>query len=299
VAEAVFTREVPNAAGADAPRLMRLGDLLGEWEADAKAAFDARTKGIARGPVVGLPRLDAELGGVLEPGVHILHGSPGSGKSAFALQAAASCGCACLFLTVEMRPLELLRRLTARVTGTFLGRLKSGELDPATSLAKAKEAARAAPLLTFADGTTAFAPTEWLRRAVEVVRGDGPHVLVVVDSVHAWADSQQSDLDEYTRLGLAIAALRTVARQLGVPVLGVAERNRASMTKGGLSASAGSRKFEFSAESVLDLATDTEKGPDAAGEMAVVLKIAKNRNGSPGRTLNLRFNGALQKFTEA
>jgi len=50
---------------------------------------------------------------------------------------------------------------------------------------------------------------------------------------------------------------------------------------------------------VLDLATDTEKGPDAAGEMAVVLKIAKNRNGSPGRTLNLRFNGALQKFTEA
>ena len=35
---------------------------------------------------------------------------------------------------------------------------------------------------------------------------------------------------------------------------GIAERNRASMAGGGLNAAAGSRKFEYTGESVLDLA---------------------------------------------
>src|SRR5690349_126228 len=110
------------------PRIVRLGDLLGEWEADAHAAYAARVSGQARGPVTGLLRLDQELGGALTPGVHIAHGQPGAGKTAFALQAATRCDCPCLYVTAEMSPLELLRRIAARVTETFLGRLKSGEL---------------------------------------------------------------------------------------------------------------------------------------------------------------------------
>jgi hypothetical protein len=43
-----------------------------------------------------------------------------------------------------MAPLELFRRHTARVTSAFLGRLKSGEFDPAYSVGLAKKAAAAA-----------------------------------------------------------------------------------------------------------------------------------------------------------
>src|SRR5918996_1264990 len=84
----------------------------------------------ARAPVTRIPQLDDVLGGALQPGVHVVHASPGAGKTALALQIAATCGFPALFVTCEMAPLELLRRITARVTETLLGRLKSGEYDP-------------------------------------------------------------------------------------------------------------------------------------------------------------------------
>jgi replicative DNA helicase len=276
-----------------------LGQLLGEWEADARAAFDARTKNVPRGPVSGIASLDEALGGALHPGLHIVHGGPGIGKTGFALQVAGTCGFPALYVTAEMRPLELLRRITARVTGTYLGRLKSGELAPADSLAKARQAIAAVPRLVLVDATDAWASPEWLCQAALAVRGEASHVLVVVDSVHSWSEASDAGLEEYDRLNAAIGALRALAARLGGPVLGIAERNRASMAGGGLSAAAGSRKFEYGAESVLDLSVDERGAPaPGVGEAAVVLHVAKNRNGAAGKRLRLAFNGALQRFTD-
>ena len=115
------------------PRLTRLGDLLGAWEADAEAAHQARITGAQRGPVTSLRRLDRELGGALAAGLHIVHAPPGAGKSAIVAQIAATSGCPALLVTCEMQPLEIFRRHTARATGTFLQRLKSGELRPSDS----------------------------------------------------------------------------------------------------------------------------------------------------------------------
>jgi replicative DNA helicase len=300
-ASANGTIPVPGGASAPpAPRLLPLASLLGEWEVDAQAAFDARTKGIARGPVTGLTRLDEALGGVLQPGLHVVHGGPGVGKTALGLQIAATCGFPALYVSAEMRPLELLKRITARQTGTFLGKLKSGELTPADSLAKAREAVAAVPRLALADACDAFASVDWLRDAALAVRGEARHVLLVVDSVHSWSEAAPAgDLTEYDRLNAAIGALRVLAGQLGAPILAVAERNRASMAAGGLSASAGSRKFEYTGESVLDLnVDDKEASTGTEYEKTVVLHIAKNRNGSAGRRYKLLFHGALQRFTE-
>jgi hypothetical protein len=79
-------------------------------------------------------------------------------------------------------------------------------------------------------------------------------------------------------------------------VLAIAERNRPSMKLGGISASAGSRKFEYGGESVLAL--DRDNDVDIAGDVAVTLTIEKNRNGAPGQKIKLAFNGALQRFIE-
>jgi replicative DNA helicase len=111
------------------------------------------------------------------------------GKTAFALQVAATCGCPCLYLTCEMAPLELLKRLTARATGTYLGRLKSGELRPAESLALAHRAASSAPQLALVNGTNAYASPTYLRECAEIVRGESKHLLIVIDSLHAWSES--------------------------------------------------------------------------------------------------------------
>jgi replicative DNA helicase len=300
MANAAPSREAftPDPESALPPRLVRPGDLLGEWEADAQAAHEARRTGQARGPVTGLPRLDLELGGAFAPGLHVAHGQPGAGKTAFALQTATSSGTPALYVTAEMSPLELLRRHTARVTSTFLGRLKSGELTPDASLALARQAVAAAPGLMIADATQAHAGTSWLRMAARVAKGDSPYLLIVVDSVHSWAEAAPDVADEYVGLNAGLASLQSLAAQLDCAILAIAERNRASM-KGGLSAGAGSRKFEYRGETVLDLERDPDAREDAGGEVPVVIKFAKNRNGAAGRKVELRFHGALQRFREA
>jgi len=263
------------------------------------AAHAARLSGQPRGPISGLPKVDAELGGALPPGLHIIHGQPGAGKTAFVLQLAGSCGCPALFISCEMSPLELLRRSTARVTGTYLRRLKTGELPPGDSLALAKRTIAACPQLVLADATRAFADPGWLRDAALATRGEEQNLLVVLDSVHTWADAAPGAAAEYEALNAALASLRALGHMLDCPVLAVAERNRVSMKGGGLNAGAGTRKLEYCAETVLDLARDPDASPDAAGEVPVQLVFAKNRNGAAGKKVELLFNGALQKFTEA
>lgn len=277
------------------PRLTRFAGLLDEWDDYAQTAFDARVNGTPRGPLTGFKYLDEELGHALQPGVHVLHGDSGAGKTAFAGQVAADCGVPCLYVSCEMGLLELFRRHAARVTGTFLGKFKSGELPPERAAALARETASTIPLLTLADATRAPATAEWIREVAPIARGESPHLLIVIDSLHSWVEANAPGANEYEALGAGLAALRGIASELTCAILVIAERNRASAGKGGISASAGSRKAEYGAETVISLLS--EEAP-AYGPTPVTLKLDKNRNGRPGRTFHLSFDGALQRFGE-
>lgn len=296
--------------GTGAGRLYPLGDLLAAFAADAEAAHEAYVAGKARGPVTGFPALDKHLGACLSPGLHILHGEPGTGKTAWGLQVAATCGFPALFVTTEMGPLELFRRLTARVTGTFLGRLKSGELTPDTALTLAHETVAACPALALFDATRGYV-APW------AVDNEGPGILeaatawrdrhgaasclVILDSLHTWAlEAPRPWATEYETLNAAIDELRRLAGRLEAPVLAIAERNRASMASAAQSAGAGSRRIEYEADTVLALQREGEGEwrEDAFGEYPVAVKVAKNRNGATGPKVGLAFNGALQAFRE-
>ena len=284
------------------PRLIPLSGLLDDWDAQAEELYEARQTGRPRGPVTGLARLDTEIGGALLPGVHIAHGVPGVGKTAFVLQIAAACQCPCLYVTCEMNPLELLRRLTARTTGKYLGKFKTGELSPQESGKLVRQTIQATPFLAILDATTAYASPENILEAAEATRTllpHSPHFLLVLDSLHSWADASDVQGEEYDRISEGVSALRQIAARLTAPVLAIAERNRASMKSGGLSAAAGSRKVEYGAETVFDLDCGEDAQVDSTGEIPVTLRIRKNRNGAKGKKLDLRFHGALQKYREA
>ena len=201
------------AGGRPAPVLYRLADLARAWHEDAVAAHDARRQGKPRGPVTGFSLLDRKLGSFLVPGVHVLHGSPGAGKTAFCLQVAAECGFPALYVTCEMAPLELLRRITARVTQTFLDDLRSGTLTPEDSDAKLMTAIDAVPNLALVDAAPgirgAGLPAGGSRGVTP--RAETRHVLLVIDSAHSWAKTAALapgsgfDGDEYTVLNSAPA----------------------------------------------------------------------------------------------
>ncbi len=281
------------------PPLHMMAQLTEAIAADAERLRDAFINNKRIGPVTGLSRLDAAIGQALQTGVHVLHGSPGSGKSALAWQIAGRCECPALFVSCEMSPLEMFKRHIARETETYLGKLKSGELPPSRVLALAENAAAKTPLLALMDATTRPARTPHIYKTAELLREthskDG-HLLIVIDSLHSWASKVNPDVEEYERLTNACDGLCELAQKLKCAVLVVSERNRSSMKNDGQNSGAGSRRIEYSAETVFGLDAEKEKVGD---ERLVSLNIGKNRNGPADIKVNLVFNGGFQKFTEA
>ena len=282
-------------------RLMLLRDVLGDVRADADAAHEARITGKPRGAISGLANLDRELSGAFAPGLHFIHGNAGTGKTAFALQTAAECQSPAMFVTCEMSPAELLRRHTARVTETYLHRLKSGEMAGADAERLHLRGIEKARELAFVDATGAAAKNEFLFNAAQIVKGDAKHLLIVIDSLHSWTQGLALGLPEYEALNAAVGGLQRLSRRLSCAILIVSERNRDSMKSGGdgINSGAGTRKIEYGAETVISLERASDTKEDGRGEVDVVLKLAKNRHGAAGKPIKLKFHGALQRFTEA
>ena len=290
-----------DAAPKPQPRLYTLNSLLSEAVNEATEAHEAHRTGKPRGPITGLEKLDKKIGGALpKHALTMILGNTGAGKTAFAGQIAARCGCPAIYLTTEMSAVELLRRHTARETGQFLGRLKSGELSPAEFERLVSQTARQLSALTIADATTAYASPTYLLDVVEAAKGDARDAVLVIDSLHTWARGSGTGANEYENLGAHIAALISLSKRARCSIVVICEMNRASINAGAAgnpNAGAGNRFIEYSADLLLDL--DAKKPVDGAGEREVILTIGKNRNGAPGETVKLQFNGALQRFREA
>lgn len=278
------------------PRLFRASDIIGDVVAEAKAANEARLSGELRAPITGFKELDRAIGGSLpQIGPCMVLGNTGAGKTAFAMQIAASCGFPALYVTTEMAPAELFRRQMARVSDTFLGRFKSGEMTGEEVEVIAKTTAKAMPRLAFVDSTTAFANPQFLRECAQTVKGSAKTLLLVVDSLHTWTRGGNSGQNEYEALNQNLLALQRLCHGLACPALVVCEQSRAAIAGGGgVNSGAGSRSIEYQAEIVFDLQAAKETGSDGEREVQVV--IAKNRHGAAGVSIKLNFNGALQRF---
>jgi replicative DNA helicase len=297
--------QVPNPA--------LLSDLAGELLAEEEVARLARESDQAPGPITGLPDLDSEIGGFLAPGVHMLLAAPGAGKTTLGLQIGAKCRFPTLYVTAEMRRIELLRRIISRSTNTYLGKLRGGEMSADELRSRVCAAAKECPMLALYDASqdgenrpTAAA----LQAKAEALRArfDAAHVLIVVDSVTEWAHYAMSE-DKVMAVGLndfsiaegAINGLKQVAENLSCPVLAIVHRNRVGQGRDAdrLHAAKGTGRYEYISESVWDLERDTKKEPDENGCTRATLTILKNRYGATGLSLPLMFEGRLQKFMQA
>lgn len=293
----------------DSAPIILLSDLVTQFVADTEAAAAARESNMPRGPVTGLPTLDKILGEYLTAGLHVLQGAPGCGKTALALQTASDCFYPCLYVTTEMPVLELFRRLIARQTKTFLGKLKTGEVGGREAQRLALTTIENLPRMAFMDGTKAYASVEAITRAAEGLAESlkTPHVLIIIDSLTVWAKSatkgavEFAGIGEYEIINHGVNGCLNIANYLNAPVLALSHRNRqANRGEGGLHSAKGSGSIEYEAESVLDIehSDKTDRSPDFHGDLKVKLTAYKNRNGIPNVPVKLIFNGRTQSFRE-
>jgi replicative DNA helicase len=275
-----------------------LRDLIAEVEADAREAHEARKTGQPRGPLTGLKRLDDKIGGALpKDALTMVLGNTGTGKTALCGQIASDCRCPAVYVTTEMAPAELLRRHTARVTTTFLGRFKSGEMLPEEVANFMRRTVETLPHLSIVDATTAYASVAYLRDVLDVAKGNAKDAVLVLDSLHTWARGANIGASEYDTLNAHLTALGRLAKQSKCAIVVICEQSRAAMESGGVNSGAGSRFIEYSADLILDLKAG--KHEEGSGERPVTLTLAKNRHGAADATVKLTFNGALQRFKEA
>jgi replicative DNA helicase len=291
------------------PELFKLSSMIDSLIEDSNAINEAVKSGNRRGIMTGLGELDDVMGGFFAPGLHVVQGAPGCGKTAFALQIAADCHFPALYISAEMPLMELFRRLIANKTDTFLGRLKSGEIYGEAMRQKALATAQSAPNLAMMDAGIISVSPDDIKNAANVLRDHAAvnHILIVIDSLQVWARtvkpkdgaaSAMAVASEYDRINGALDVLSNIGKTLNCPILAISHRNRVgNRGASDMHSGKGSGDIEYATETVIDLNKDQEQ-PDGNGDTIIKAMIHKNRHGVSGVSFKLKFTGRVQRFVE-
>jgi replicative DNA helicase len=301
---------------ADASR--RIGDLLEDSLSSGsrpmhEVLFDraaelhrlAREPGALVGLPTGLPPLDEALKGMRAGELIILAARPSQGKSVLAQQIAthtALAGNGTIVFSLEMSEGELADRHFAGRACVPYGRIRAaslGEQDLERIASEATGWARDTPPLVVCERaplTMSELRSEalrWQRRLPGGVR------LIVVDNLQLLSGSPgERFVNRYALVSEISRSLKMLAKELGVPVLAVAqlsrEAERRTDKRPQLSDLRDSGALEQDANTVLLLYRADRYDQDAEPGVTEVI-VAKARNAECA-TVELEFEGAYQRF---
>jgi replicative DNA helicase len=257
--------------------------------------------------VVGVPTGFNELDDVIH-GLHpgqlvIVAGRPGLGKSTLATDfmrsASIRCGMPSVIFSLEMSRTEIVMRLFSAEARVPLENIRGGRMSDenwhrlATRLGEIVDA----PL--YIDDSPMTTPVE-MRTKCRRLKATVDIRLIVVDYVQLMtsgrrAENRQQEVSEMTR------QLKLLAKELGVPVVALAQLNRNPETRGDkrpiLSDLRESGSLEQDADVVILLHREDyyDKESPRAGEADLI--VAKQRNG-PTRTVPVVFQGHYSRFMD-
>ena len=285
-----------------------------QWAAElvtpvlAEAAQRQQQREATGRPAIGIPTgltaLDDLLGG-WQPGVHLLAGGPGKGKTTLALQFAvhaAGAGIPALYVTYENSPASLVLKALGAHAGIPASDVAKGFGD----LARLRSAAATLqPVLTrlaLVEGTPSLAVAQ-IRAQAAAARAThhAERCFVVLDYLQPAAHGRGYD-QLRANIGRLIGELRDLATRLDSPVLALSSQSRqgGQYGSGGGSSDLASLKesgdLEYAADTVLFLVND-EKAKVPPPARAIHLVVEKNRHGETG-TIALQFRPDVGRFRE-
>ena len=292
-------------------RLQRIGagqtKLLVSPEDAANEFLDYRDR-VERedGTVVstGYHKLDSVLGGgMVAQGLYILAARPGVGKTTVGMKIAEHVAAkkGVLFVSLEMSREQLTARRIAERTALPIVRVLHGELDDGQRVAVTNalgELSRTHLAMNASPGAT-VPDIAIMARSVENLG------LVVVDYL-GLLESENRATSIYERVTANSNALKRLARSLDVPILCLAQLNRASEQRADkrptMADLRDSGAIEQDADGVLLLHRPSiyfpqEQKPKPWDGELLELDVAKNRHGPTGN-INLTFYGRNGRVTE-
>jgi replicative DNA helicase len=207
-------------------------------------------------------------------------------------------GTPALIFSLEMSNHEIGARLLSSVAGVSWPAMRDGTVDSVgwQQVMAAGERIQGMPLYIVDRPSTSVADIRAEARRLRSGRGLG---LVIVDYLqlmsHQGAENRQQEIAAISR------ALKLLAKELGIPVIGVAQLNRAPEGRRGrrpiLSDLRDSGQIEQDADVVLLMHREVvSSDPVKVADCEVV--IAKHRNGPTG-AIHLTYQGRYTRFVNA
>jgi replicative DNA helicase len=276
-----------------------------------KRATDQLEKAYAnRSPITGLAtgfkKLDFITSG-LQPGdLIIVAARPSMGKTAFTLNVAGNVATRLqkpvMFFSLEMGADQLVQRLLGSEARIDISNLRRGFVQNADWARLAEATGRLSEAPLFIDETPSISVTEMRNKCRRQMHETGLS-LVMVDYLQLMQGPPGYD-NKATEVGEISKGLKTIARELGVPVVALSQLNRSVEQRVDkrpmMSDLRESGAIEQDADIIMFLYREEyylkDKTPDERIGVAEVI-IAKHRNGAVG-TVDLRFQNNITRFED-
>ena len=259
------------------------------------------TKGKVSGVASGFRALDAMTGGFQKSNLIIIACRPSMGKTSFALNVASYAAIAqrapVAIFSLEMSKQEVAMRLVSAESGISAQQIKDGEVreEDMEPLNRAMNNLEHAPI--YIDDT----PSITVPQVRSKCRRIKDLKLVIIDylglmGTSGRSDSRQNEVSELSR------DLKALARTLNVPVIALAQLNRANTARTDKRPMLNDLRESGSIEQDADIVMFIHRegyysdNPDADKTLAEII-IAKQRNGATGK-IELTWQGELTKFLD-
>lgn len=288
------------AEGLDARQHYRfIGEILPEAVNGIDNRFNRET---SLGFDTGLSSLDAFIPGICPGHMVTIAGIPGSGKTTLGLNIAERVALVkqvpALVFSMEMTDIELTNRSLASVGSVQLKHISEGHSMADSDwpgLTKAVGVLNDAPLIFCDDSTLTLRDIRQICRTVKREHGLG---VVAIDYI-GLINGESKSASRYEQVTDISKGLKRLAKELGVPLLVLAQLNR------GPSARANKRptksdlrdsgQIEADSDVVVLVHRDAESDAGQAGVTELI--IDKNRHGPTG-SCRVQHQGAYHRFVE-
>ena len=247
----------------------------------------------------GIPELDALVGGLEAGCVYVLAGRPSQGKSLVEDQIAASVarnfGSVGKF-QLEMAKEKVAERVIVREGRVDNSRIRRGDLDEESWRALCDGAERGAQLPIYIDDTPGLTIEELRGRARALKRMCPDLALLTIDYLQLLGTSQApKGSNGESRMAIVSKQVKVMAKELGVPVIEVAQLSRACEQRENkrpiMSDLRESGQIEQDADAIVFVYRDDYYNKEASAKPGVIeLIVAKARDGRLG-TVERRFRG--------
>ena len=264
-----------------------------------------KNKGKLRGLPTGFYELDNILAGLQNSNLIILAARPSLGKTSLAMDIARNVATRekipVGIFSLEMSQEELIDRLLCSQANIDLWKLRTGRLssegenDDFSRIGQAMGALSEAPIFIDDAASSSVMEMRTMARRLQAEHGLG---LIIVDYIQMMK-SQSSIENRVQEISEISRSLKSLARELKIPVLALSQLSRAIESREGqfprLSDLRESGSIEQDADVVLFIYREDKVKKDVEQKNVADIVIAKHRNGPVGQ-VKLYFNENYASF---